>query len=314
MTLPRLMPSMRAPTAGHQRASFVRGRDRRPEFAPRIEGYRIRRRIGEGRTATVYLANDLLRGGELVLKVPHQRQQGDVARQASFAREFAIPSLIRSAHVIRVFEQLIGDDYSYIAMEYLKGGDLAARIRGGLNASQALLLLRQAALALEELHRRGFVHCDVKPANLLMHARADLVLADFGSARQVGATGAAAPGAVVGTPRYAAPEQTQADPARPAADVYSLGVVFYEMLCGTPPFAGTSVMEVACQHLVAAVPRLPAELAALQPLIDSMLQKQARSRLPDGAAVLHEIDLIKMAAFPSANAARATESRCLPWT
>ena len=313
MTPPLLTPSDCTLAAGHRRTIFAHGRERRSEAAPRIPGYKIRRRIGGGRTAAVYLANDLLRGGELVLKVPHQRHEGDAARKESFAREFTIPSLIRSAHVIRVFEQLIGDEYSYIAMDYLKGGDLAARIRGGLNASQALLLLRQAALALAELHRRGFVHCDVKPANLLLHARSNLVLADFGSARQVGAS-AAATGAVLGTPCYAAPELTQGDPAQPAADVYSLGVVFYEMLRGTPPFTGVSAMEVSCQHLMASVPRLPVELAGFQPLIDSMLQKQARSRLPDGAAVLHEIDLIKMAAFPGAGAAHATESRCLPWT
>jgi serine/threonine protein kinase len=313
MTLSRLTPSARTLAAGHQRATLARRPDRRFEAAPHIEGYRIRRRIGGGRTATVYLANDLLRGGELVLKVPHRRDEGSAARKESFAQEFTIPSLIRSAHVIRVFEQLIGDEYSYIAMDYLKGGDLTARIRSGLAASQALVLLRQAALALEELHRRGFVHCDVKPANLLLHARADLVLADFGSARQAGAISLAAPGAVLGTPCYAAPEQTQGDPARPAADVYSLGVVFYEMLCGKPPFTGVSAMEVSCQHLMAPVPRLPAELAAFQPLIDSMLQKQPRSRLPDGAAVLHRIDLIKAVPCAGAGAARATESRCLPW-
>jgi serine/threonine-protein kinase PpkA len=86
------------------------------------------------------------------------------------------------------------------------------------------------------------------------------------------------------------------------------------MLCGTPPFTGASAMEVSCQHLMAPVPRLPAELAGFQPLIDSMLQKQPHRRLPDGAAVLHRIDLITAAASPGAGAARATESRCLSWT
>jgi serine/threonine protein kinase len=97
---------------------------------------------------------------------------------------------------------------------------------------------------------------------------------------------------VVGTPRYAAPEQSQLGTVSPAADVYSLGVVFFEMLSGKAPFPGHTVLEVFSQHLMAPVPRLSAALGRFQPLVDAMLAKQASNRLPDGQAVLEQIDLL----------------------
>lgn len=284
-------------------ASSVDPRDVRPVNAvrsggsasralPRIAGYQLQRRIGQGRMATAWLAQDLCRGGDVVLKVLNRGHAGDAARDASFAREFAIPLQIRNRHLIRVFDQRIGGEHSYIAMEYLDGGDVAAWIRRGMTAREAVTLLRQAAIALAELHHRGFVHCDVKPANLLLRSCGEVVLADFGLARRVGAASPALEGTVFGTPCYAAPEQTHSAGALPAADVYSLGIVFYEMLTGTPPFAGPTAMELQCQHLMAAVPGLPSALAPFQPLIDSMLEKHSQLRLQDGDAVLRQIDLI----------------------
>lgn len=260
---------------------------------PAIPGYRLQRRIGQGRMCAAYLAHDPVRGGEVALKVFPQAHANDAVRKHSFVQEFRIPFLVRNRHVVRVFDQIIGESYSFIAMEYVEGGDLAGAIRRGLTVRDAMSLLRQAAVALAEIHRRGFVHCDVKPENMLLRGGGELVLADFGLARRVGTVSAAAPGSVLGTPCYAAPEQAQGGAAAPAADVYSLGIVFYEMLCGVPPFAGLTPMEVHCQHLVAGVPKMRRGLAALQPLIDSMLEKQATRRPQDGDAVLHQIDLMR---------------------
>jgi serine/threonine protein kinase len=254
---------------------------------PSIPGYEVQRLVGQGRISTAWLAHDLRRGGDVVLKILNARH-ADAARDASFAQEFAIPLAIRNQHVIRVFDQCLDGAHSYIAMEYLDGGDVARWIRRGISAPEAVSLLRQAAMALTQVHDQGFVHCDVKPANLLLRSCGELVLADFGLARRVGAATPAAQGAVFGTPCYAAPEQTRGDPANAAADVYSLGVVFYEMLREIPPFTGPSALELQCQHVMAAVPRLPPELAQFQPLIDAMLEKDARRRLPHGAAVLHQ--------------------------
>jgi serine/threonine-protein kinase PpkA len=298
------------PRKGQAAPQRARGRERAAGALPRIAGYKLQRRVGQGRMSTAYLARDLRRDGEVVLKILNAGHAGDPVRHASFAQEFAIPQLIRNKHVVRVFDQSMASKSPYIAMEYLEGGDLGGWIRRGLAAGEALSLLRQAVVAVSQLHDGGYVHRDVKPANLLLRSCGELVLADFGLACPVGATSLAPQGTVIGTPCYAAPEQTQGAPAQPAADVYSLGVVFYEMLCGMPPFTGPSAMELQCQHLMAAVPPLPPELARFQPLVDAMLEKEPLQWLADGAAVLHHIDLIKHPGGPENSATGAYANRC----
>lgn len=277
---------------------------------PHVAGYQLLRKVGEGRLATVYLAQDM-DGDEVALKVLRRGHADNAAKLAAFAREFAIPAAVHSRHVVRVYEQLAAEGASAIAMEYLGGGHVGDRIGRGIPADAALALLRQAAAALAALHGQGFAHGDIKPANLLLRANGELVLADFGLARCL--ADAAPPvkaGLVLGTPRYAAPEQTQHGTVGAAADVYSLGVVGYEMLCGKPPFPGDTMLEVFSQHLMAPVPRLPAVLARFQPLVDAMLAKQAGARLQDGQAVLRQIDLLPDAATPHPAPTGVFASRC----
>jgi serine/threonine-protein kinase PpkA len=261
-----------------------------PEPLPSIDGYRVSRLIAEGRVARIYLAGDHRRGGQVALKVLKASCADSAAIRKRFAAECAVLSSIRHEHVVRAIEHSAGGDPGYVAMEYLQGGTLRDRMRAGLGEEQAVSLLRQAAGALAAAHRRAIVHRDVKPENFLMRACDVLVLTDFGVAAGPGNTAwSAAPGGLVGTPSYASPEQAQGEPSTAAADVYSLGVMFYEMLCGRRPFAGRTALEILSQHLVAQVPALPGELARYQPLIDLMLEKRPKFRLPDGDAVLREI-------------------------
>ena len=283
----------RRPRHGHPAAKRPLANDGR---LPSVAGYHLLRKVGEGRLATVYLAQDI-DGAEVALKMLRPGHSGNDVRTAAFAREFGIPAAIQNRHVVRVFEQIaVGGDCA-IAMEYLGGGHLGNRIACGLSAHESVALLRQAAVALDALHDRGFAHGDVKPANLMQRVNGELVLCDFGMARRLDTdVPAAAAGLVVGTPRYAAPEQSQLGTVTTAADVYSLGVVFFEMLSGKPPFPGHTVLEIFSQHLMAPVPRLPRALAHFQPLVDAMLDKRADRRLPDGRAVLRQIDLVTDAA------------------
>ena len=177
-------------------------------------------------------------------------------------------------------------------MEVADGGHLGMQT-AALHPSRAVLLLRQAAAALGRLHEQGWVHRDVKPANLLLRADGSLALADFGCARRRGTIDAQPPGSVAGTPRYAAPEQSQGAAAQPPADVYSLGAVWYEMLCGQPLFPGETLTELFCQHQLAPVPRLPAAHGAWQALLDAMLSKDPRGRPGDGNALLLELQRVE---------------------
>ena len=260
---------------------------------PPIRGYRIERKIGEGGMSTVYLAESEARSGKVVLKVLKGQRGDDEALWARFFQECAILSSIKHEHVVRIYDQGFGDEFAYIAMEHLAGGGLTELIRAGVTPRQAMSLLSQAAGALAEIHRRGILHRDIKPANFLLRAQSVLVLTDFGVAKRVGQSAShTLHGEVLGTPYYVSPEQAQGGKVTPAADIYSLGVIFHELLCGRRPFDGETLMEILSQHLTAPIPRLPEELAEYQPLIDGMLAKQVEDRFQDSHAVLDEIDRI----------------------
>ncbi len=304
-----MQPTRRVPATSASRSMHWQGRPAAawnsgpPVWAvrqPEIAGYRIERIVGEGRVATVYLADDQRRGGKVALKVLKGSCGASATICQGFARECSILSSIRHEHVVRAVEHCAGGDLRYLVMEYLGGGTLRQRLQRGISPYLAFALLRQAAAGLAQVHGSGFVHRDLKPENFLMRGPDQMVLADFGVAAQLGDRAASVPtGRLIGTACYVAPEQAQGDTPGAGADVYSLGIVFYEMLRGRRPFPGTTVLESLSQHLVAPVPRLPPELAAYQPLVDRMLEKTRQRRLPDAAAVLQEAERMAAAGLAS---------------
>lgn len=263
----------RAPRAASDDATII-------EVPPRVPGYRLLRPIGRGRSTRAWLAFDLNRRADVVLKL-------EAAPGTSLERDCAVAARVQGPNLVRIHSQGRTAAWAYLAMEHLPGGDLTVRMGRALPPGEALAIVQQAAGALAQLHRHGLVHRDVKPANFLLRADGSLVLADFGLTVDAGTIDPdAGSGALYGTPRYVAPEQLQGAAAAPAADVYSLGVLLHELLSGRPPFAGETVAEVLAQHLVAQPARLPAGVAELQPLVDRMLCKEVRNRLPDADALL----------------------------
>ena len=259
----------------------------------RIRGYKVLEKIGEGGMSTVFLADDEVHGRKAVLKILKVRRKEDEELWQRFFQECAILSAINHEHVVRIYDQGFGDEMAYIAMEHLGGGSLREVIDRGLSRRQALSLLSQAASGLAAIHSRGIVHRDIKPANLMLRTEGVLVLTDFGVAKRTEhASGHTIQGEVLGTPHYISPEQAQAGEVGPSADLYSLGVIFYEMLTGKRVFTGETILEILSQHIIAPIPRLPAELEDYQPLVDGLLAKRPKDRFPDADALLGEIDRI----------------------
>ena len=260
-----------------------------------IPGYRLLSRLSAGGMAAVYVGEQLrLNARRVAIKVfrghnpDHTRD-----RQKRFEQEALFARSLQHPHIVQIYDYGSTDSFQFLVMEYLEHGDLKQRIRAGLDARQALLLLRQIASALQQLHDQGIVHRDIKPANILFRAPDHAVLADFGIARAVDQnTQLTQTGFVLGTPSYMSPEQINGSNIGTRSDIYALGVVFYEMLTGQQPYRGESVQSVATQHLMAPVPQLPLPVRKLQPLLNKMMAKKPADRIANAGALLPLLDAI----------------------
>jgi serine/threonine-protein kinase PpkA len=260
---------------------------------PTIGGYDIVQKIGEGGMSSVFLADERAQGRRVVLKVLKGRRSEDEVLWSRFFQECAILSSVEHPNVVRIHDQGFGDDLAYIAMEHLAGGTLREVIARRVWPRQALGLLSQAGEALAEIHRRGIVHRDIKPANLMLRDEKVLVLTDFGVAKRLSrAADQTLHGEIIGTPYYISPEQAAGEPVTPRADLYSLGVIFYEMLTGQRPFGGETIHEVLGQHISAPVPRLAAALDRYQELMDGLLAKRPQDRFSSAEVLLGAIERV----------------------
>jgi tRNA A-37 threonylcarbamoyl transferase component Bud32 len=266
----------------------------------RIRGYRCLRRLAVGGSSSVFLAEHEGTGQQRVLKI--FRQVPDVVEGGCtfdrFLREYELVAHLDHPNIARIYDLGVADDHLFLAMEYFPGGDLRSRMREPLPWRMALAYLRQLAEALGALHDIGVLHRDVKPGNVLLRDDGSLAFIDFGLARQLGLeSDITGEGAIFGTPHYMSPEQGHGRALDERSDLYSLGVVMYEMLTGEKPFAADSPMGVIYHHANAAIPRLPAQVAHLQPLLDTLLAKRPHER-PTSAAeiVAHIVELIDQAA------------------
>jgi serine/threonine-protein kinase PpkA len=258
-----------------------------------IEGYRLLRKLGEGGIASVFLAQPTTGGAPQVLKVVRMDQADGGDGLHRFMQEFAMLAQIDHPNVAHIFKQDFSVGTAYIAMEYFPLGDLRARMRRPLDPAIALYYVKQIAAGLEAIHQVGIVHRDLKPDNVMVRQDGMVAIADFGIAKQVSTlitdTGA---GQIVGTPYYLSPEQVQGRPVDARCDLYSLGLLAYEMLTGQKPFHAETAEELLMMHVRTPLPRLPAAHQRLQPVLDKMTAKQPADRYESAGALLDALNAL----------------------
>ena len=249
------------------------------ENAGRIPGYRTLRKIGAGGMAQVYLAERVHDGMQMVLKVLDPALRRDATFLQRFVREYKLIAAIENEHVAHIFDQGFSGDQPYIAMEYLEGGTLAARMHEGMSSLAALRLTAQIAKALDAIHAHGIVHRDLKPQNIMFRASGRPVIVDFGLAKELdSASNLTRYGALVTTPRYMSPEQCTGSAVDARSDLYSLGVIFHEMLTGERLWGDAGPAELVRMHIQGEIPRLPERLVGYQTIIDRLLAKKPEHR------------------------------------
>jgi FixJ family two-component response regulator len=244
-----------------------------------VPGYRTLRMIGAGGMAKVYLAEREHDGLQLVLKVIDPDLRGDATFLKRFVREYKLIAAIENEHVARIFDQGFAGAQAYIAMEYLSGGTLAARIHEGMTSLVALRITSQIARALDAVHAHGVVHRDLKPQNIMFRDNGRPVIVDFGLARDLGdESSLTRHGEVLATPRYMSPEQCMGKTVDRRSDLYSLGAIFYEMLTGEKIFGSETPAGLMYLHVHGELPQLPSRLAGYQPILVRLLAKNPDDR------------------------------------
>lgn len=261
-----------------------------------IPGYRVIRKLSQGGMSTVYLAIQISVGRVVALKVMSPHLSSDPAFGERFQREANIIGQLSHPHIIPIYDIGEHDSLNYIAMDYLSGGTVHERMAKEFTVIDALRVTREIATALDHAHEKGYIHRDIKPENILFRADGSSVLTDFGVAKAVaGGSRMTNAGQVVGTPHYMSPEQTRGKPVDGRSDLYSLGVVFYEMLTGSVPYQGDEAVAIAIKHLSAPIPILPPHCHAYQLIIDKCLAKDPDQRFQRGNDLAAMIEALETA-------------------
>jgi serine/threonine protein kinase len=263
-----------------------------------IPGFRLIRKLGQSGMSRAFLAEYEETGVLRVLKVIDLNAGAPDLLQR-LEREYELISQIRHPHIAVIYGQGRTPTHAYIVMEYITGGDLRQRMQHALPPRQALEYSSQIGAALVAIHARGIVHRDLKPDNIMVREDGSLVLTDFGIVRDM-SMHLTTRGEGLGTPFYLSPEQATGGRVDARSDLYSLGVMFYEMLTGEKPYRADDAPTLLQKHVRAPVPALPSELVSLQPLLDRLMAKKPEERYADAQRLLNEIAQLSAAGMPTA--------------
>jgi len=252
-----------------------------------IRGQRYVGDLAAGGSSMVYLAESEKAGELVVLKVLGNNQPEGHQMFERFLQEYELLLRIRHPNVVRIHEMGIADDHAYIAMEYFPAGDLRARMREQLSPAQVMEYTVQMARALSAVHEVGVLHRDLKPGNIMLRGDGSLALIDFGLAKHVVRSAEiTAAGEIFGTPYYMSPEQGHGDDVDARSDLYSLGVIVYEMLVRRWPYTAGSPMGIIYMHRNSPLPELSTDLARYRPLVHKMLAKDPKDRYQSAGELL----------------------------
>jgi eukaryotic-like serine/threonine-protein kinase len=299
-----LVRAIMAASREHKKTRAARRAD--PDFdqiykfgAMTIRGHRCIRQVGSGGMCKIYLAESERAATLVVLKV--FSQVPDVSERIvgfdRFLQEYEIVAGLEHPNIVRIYDLGIADDHAYIAMEHFPAGDLRQRMKAPVTPDTALSYMKQMASALEAIHAVGVLHRDLKPANVMLRADGSLCLIDFGLAKanelDAELTGTRE---IFGTPYYMSPEQGHAELIDARSDLYSLGVVYYEMLTGRKPYTGASAMEVIYKHKRAELPAVDPKYSAYEPILRRLLAKSPQDRFQSAREVLEAAARVKVPA------------------
>ena len=280
------------------------------EAGARLGHYRIIALLGRGGMADVYRAEDERLGREVALKAVPPEFARDPERVERFEREVRAAARLTHPNIVTVYEFGQGAGQHFYTMALMPGGDLKARIRahpGGMPPAAARAVAAAMARALDYAHRQGFVHRDVKPENILFGEDGVAQLTDFGIARAMSSgTRMTATGMSIGSPHYMSPEQARGKEVDGRSDLYSLGVVLYEMLTGRVPFDAADTFAVGLSHINDPVPVLPPAQQDWQPVVDRLLAKSPDDRYASAGELAEEL---ASDALPQAPATRVMPAR-----
>jgi tRNA A-37 threonylcarbamoyl transferase component Bud32 len=287
-----LQPLIEPPQTAGTATTPIVDRWRQPEIA----GYALLKKIAQSAAASVYLARNSEFASPVALKI--QAIKGEhvvsVADRERFAKECEILSKLNHRSIANVLDFGVTDDYLFLALEYFPCGSLRERLKHPVSEADAVNYAHQIGEALQIVHAARVVHRDLKPSNLMLTNENRLVLIDFGSARtQFMASDLTRTEDCTGTPYYVCPEQIDDREPDARGDLYSLGVVLFEMLSGRLPYAGKTLADILAAHRSAPIPRLPEQLKIYQPIVDRLLAKVPQDRYASAAEFLDALDGVR---------------------